>query len=154
MIGTGECEASAVLEALDTKYEDLKVWLKSPEDRLLRCVSSTTDNASAAQSVSTLLREKKLRIFDDLVQLYGPDHSRLQGVVREMHGLTCSNHTHNLAGEAWWGSWRQSVVAVIELQNAAWYLSRIWKLRRKHRLLPTGDTTRPKLNIWNLTFIA
>ncbi len=33
------------MEALDTKYEDLKVWLKSPEDRLLRCVSSTNDNA-------------------------------------------------------------------------------------------------------------
>ena len=115
--GTGECEASAVLEALDTKFEDLKVWLKSPEDRLLRCVSSTTDNASAAQSVSTLLREKKLRIFDDLVQLYGPDHSHLQGVVRELHGLTCSNHTHNLAGEAWWGSWRHSVVYLNESKD-------------------------------------
>ena len=137
--GTGECEASAVIEALDTKFEDLKVWLKSPEDRLLRCVSSTTDNASAAQSVSTLLREKKLRIFDDLVQLYGPDHSHLQGVVRELHGLTCSNHTHNLAGEAWWGSWRHSVVEAMERQNAAWFLSRIWKLRRHHRLLTTGE---------------
>ena len=60
-------------------------------------------------------------------------------IVRELHGLTCSNHTHNLAGEAWWGSWRHSVVEAMERQNAVWLLSRIWKLRRQHRLLTTGE---------------
>ena len=69
--GTGECEAEAVWDALDTRFRDLKVYLKAPEDRLLHAVSSTTDNASAATSVSTILAKKKHRIFDDLVQLYG-----------------------------------------------------------------------------------
>ena len=63
---TGECEAEAVMEALDTKYAGLQVLLQPAEDRFLHCVSSSTDNASAAVSVSKILREKKHRIFDDL----------------------------------------------------------------------------------------
>ena len=40
---TGECEAEAVMEALDTKYAGLQVMLQPAEDRLLHCVSSSTD---------------------------------------------------------------------------------------------------------------
>ncbi len=84
------------------------------------------------------------------------DHSQLQGVVREMYGLTCSNHTHNLAGEAWWGSWRQSAVDVIELQNAAWYLAfgNSDESTDYDYFRQTGDNTINKLNICNITFIA
>ena len=94
--GTGECEAEAACDSLDSDYPDLKVHLKDPEDRFLTVVSSTTDNAAAAVAASTMLRRKKHRTFDDLTSVYGADHDRLQDAIREMHVLTCTNHAHNL----------------------------------------------------------
>ena len=135
---TGECEAEAVMEALDTKYAGLQVMLQPAEDRFLHCVSSSTDNASAAVSVSKILREKKHRIFDDLVTLYGQDHEKLKGVVRELHVLTCTNHSHNLAGEAWWNPWKDCMSEAISRQNSARFISGIWQLRKRHRHFHAG----------------
>ena len=81
------CEAEAVIESLDTKFNDLKFMLNSAEDRFLHCVSSSTDNASTAQSVSNILRAKKHRIFDDIESLYDRDHRQLEGVVLELHAM-------------------------------------------------------------------
>jgi hypothetical protein len=136
--GTGECEAEAVMEALDTNYAGLKVMLHSAENRFLHCVSSSTDNASAAVSVSNILREKKHRIFDDLETLYGKDHDKLKGVVRELHVLTCTNHTHNLAGEAWWNPWKDCISEAIRRQNSARLIAGIWQLRKRHRHYHAG----------------
>ena len=133
------CEAEAVIESLDTKFNDLKVMLKSADDRFLHCVSSSTDNASTAQSVSKILREKKHRIFDDIETLYGRDHRQLEGVVRELHTLTCNNHSHNLAGEAWWGNWNQAITEAILHQNAANLICSVWQLRQRYRKMIDGS---------------
>jgi hypothetical protein len=132
------CEAEAVIESLDTKFNDLKFMLNSAEDRFLHCVSSSTDNASAAQSVSNILRAKKHRIFDDIESLYGRDHRQLEGVVRELHALTCNNHSPNLAGDAWWVKWNEAITEAILYQNAAKLICGLWQLRKRHRMMPDG----------------
>jgi hypothetical protein len=64
--GTGACEAEAAFDAFDTKFAGLKAMLGDPEDRFLRVVSSSSDNAPNAKLVSTILKEKKHRIFNFL----------------------------------------------------------------------------------------
>ena len=77
-------------------------FLSLADDRLLSIVSSVTDNAPSAKKVSTLLKEKKDVVIQQLTDLYGADHERLADIVKELHALTCTNHTNNFTGEAWW----------------------------------------------------
>ena len=127
--GTASVEAEAVMESLDTEFADLRCYLKSPEDRFLSVVSSSSDNANAAKKVSDILETKKHKIFDDLLGVYGPDHSRLTGVLRELHKLTCTNHTNNFVGEAWWAEGRGTIMRLIRRENAARILQAVVRAR-------------------------
>ena len=132
--GTGEVEAAAAFEALDTEYDDLKPFLKTPEDRLLSIVSSSSDNAPAAKKVSTLLKEKKDLVLEQLTVLYGADHERLAGVVKDLHALTCTNHTNNFTGVAWWeDKGKRFLIHAVARDNAAMLIQGVWSARKRHR---------------------
>jgi hypothetical protein len=79
--------------------------------------------------------------------LYGPDHTRLTGVLRELHKLTCTNHTNNFVGEAWWAEGRGTILKIIRRDNAARILQAVVRARalfpRKGICEYVNDTDHP-----------
>ncbi len=130
--GTAAIECQAVLDSLKSDVISLAPELQQPSRRLLKTATAVTDNCPAAKCTRKLLAEKKHEVFDELCALHGQDHSSLLHIIREIHGVNCLNHSHNLFMAAWFKHQSVTQLNIIQRERCATCMQRIWRLMREH----------------------
>jgi hypothetical protein len=131
--GTSSIECQAVLDSLQTDVISLAPELQQLNRRLLKTATAVTDNCPAAKCTRKLLAEKKHEVFDELRALHGQDHSSLLHTIREIHGVNCLNHSHNLFMAAWFKHQIVTQSNIIQRERCATCMQRIWRLKREHQ---------------------